>query len=139
MWYLGLICSALPMLSPEYDHVILGKHTKLLFYSNIQKVSHLEMMVSVKGMLKNTDFTVGTYVQWYKVGRYHEPVVLKSYQRISIPTYTPTLQVPTPGILNRDYFSTLLRSCKEKKIINPHIKICKRSFYSFTVSQSNSK
>lgn len=56
--YLGLICSALPMLSPEYDHIVLGKHIDLLFYSNIQKVSHLEMMASIKGMFTNTDFTV---------------------------------------------------------------------------------
>lgn len=60
--YIGLTCSALPMLSPEYEYVILGKHTELLFYSNIQEVSQLERTASINCVFKNTDITVGMSV-----------------------------------------------------------------------------
>lgn len=112
-----------------------GNIQKFVFFKHSESLS-IEMMLSIKGRFKNTGFTVETYIWLRKVGRYHKPVVFPFflYQNI-ISDLQPALQTLAPSILNLRYFSTLLCSCKEGKI-NPHIRICKRSF---TVSQSNSK
>lgn len=132
--YLGLICSALPMFSWIWSCYLGETHKTIILFKHSENLSHLEMMISVKGILKNT-FTVGTYLWWYKLEKYHKPVVFNFF--------VPELQFclasccvrPCSSYFKPILFFTPLCCFKEEKT-SPHIRICKRSF---TVSQSNSK